>query len=127
MQQDLLKTVEFDEPEPPLPSVRLSCLICSPGDEGWGRGGGLALGWDPCLLLLPQRAGHLQVCPEPELPCVVVQAPLTPAAWGEAGGVVREDAGCVTQGGDSLSQLLAVPRGREVCKQQRETQGDSQC
>lgn len=36
MQQDLLKTVGFGEPEPPFPSVRLNSLICSTGDEGWG-------------------------------------------------------------------------------------------
>lgn len=44
------------------------------------------------------------------------QAPLTPAAWGEAGGVVRKDAGFVAQGGDSLSHLLAVLRGKQVYK-----------
>ena len=46
----------------------------------------------------------------------MVQAPLTPAAWGEAGGVVRKDAGCVAQGGDSLSHLLAVLGGKLVYK-----------
>lgn len=46
----------------------------------------------------------------------MIKALVTPAAWGEAGGVVREDAGCVAQGGDSLSHLLAVLGGRQMCK-----------
>ena len=105
MQQDLLKTVEFGEPEPPLPSVRLSCLICSPGDEGWGGGGGWHWGGTPAASCFHRGLGTCR--------SVLSQSRrlVTPAAWGEAGHVVREDAGCVAQGGDSLSQLLAVPGG----------------